>query len=371
MEKKFFSKKQIETARNTNILEYMISKGETFSKQGNYFRHTEHSSWVYDSRKKMMHFNKAVKDRDTNSCITVARNIYDLNFMEAVADILGTEAERFTEQDFIVNKQEPFNYKKDVRESHTFFHAYNYLVNEREIDSQIVNAFKKINLISEDTRQNIVYKMTNRETKDNSDVVGVALRGTRFIEPEQRLIPDRAYYLFEHPGNDKTSLFYASLNWNVQTTEMKVFESPIEIMSYLSLFKEDYFWEYQKDNTEFCSMGGLKPAAVEAHYRKVVESNRKMAGDEQVPRVPILKLCVNNDEGGLKFIEQFKEYMREQKYSEKFIENNIKIELPISEDDKEKDFDYNDLLRETNKKKRQQRINQSIDSIQEAEKTLA
>ncbi|MGL9881576.1 hypothetical protein IGK81_002823, partial [Enterococcus sp. DIV0703] len=53
----YYSPNQIKEARNSDILEYMISKGETFQRQGNYYRHTEHSSWVYDSRRKVMFFN--------------------------------------------------------------------------------------------------------------------------------------------------------------------------------------------------------------------------------------------------------------------------------------------------------------------------
>ncbi|WP_137665455.1 DUF3991 domain-containing protein [Enterococcus hulanensis] len=349
MSKKFYSKEQTETARNTNILEYLISKGETFKKQGYYYRHTEHSSWVYDDKKKVIHFNKSTKTPTTNSCVSAAMEVYGYNFREAVGDILGSEAEVLTEKDFIIEPHQPLNYKKDIKHAKSFFHAYNYLVNEREIDPEVVNAFKKNQLIGEDVRENIIFRYVNRETNNVNDIVGVELRGTKFIEEEKRLIPDRAYYLFQHPGNDEKSMFYAALTNVAPTGEMKVFEAGIEVMSYLSLNKDKYLKSIQKNNTDFCSMGGLKHVAVEEHFKKVVDNNREMAKDQEKAVVPKITLCVNNDEAGIEFVDRFKDYMKEKGYSDNFIKSNITTELPESEISKSDKFDYNDLLKEKNR----------------------
>ncbi|OTN83723.1 hypothetical protein A5810_003103 [Enterococcus faecium] len=101
--------------------------------------------------------------------------------------------------------------------------------------------FNQANLIGEDRYQNIIFKFFDRTQPTNPEVVGVELRGTRFLSEEKRMIKERPYFLFQHPGNQKNAMFYASLNSKLLTGELKVFEAPIEVMSYLSLYKENYF----------------------------------------------------------------------------------------------------------------------------------
>lgn len=362
MSKTFYSKEQTEEARNTNILEYLISKGEPFRKQGHYYRHAEHSSWLYDDRKKVMYFNKSLTTPATSSCVSAAIEVYGYGFTEAVGDILGSEAEVLTEKDFVTKEAEPLNYKKDIKHAKSFFHVYNYLVNEREIDPEVVDAFKKNQLIGEDVRQNIIFRYVDRKTNKVDDIVGVYLRGTKYMKEEERLIPDRPYYLFEHPGNEKDTMFYATLTNTAPTREIKVFEAGIDAMSYLSLHKEKYLQSIQKGNTDFCAMSGLKPEAVNEHFKKVVACNREQAKEERAI-VPQITLCVDNDEGGRTFIERFKKLMAEKGYSENFIENNIQVELPESEMGEKESFDYNDKLKEHNRIK--QLVNQQIQHQQE------
>ncbi|EMF0574849.1 hypothetical protein H4N23_002592, partial [Enterococcus hirae] len=80
----YYSPDQVKEARNSNILEYMISKGEPFQRQGNYYRHAEHSSWVFDNRNKVMYFNKETNQTAVSSCIILAMKVYDFTFEEAM-----------------------------------------------------------------------------------------------------------------------------------------------------------------------------------------------------------------------------------------------------------------------------------------------
>ncbi len=358
MTTKFFKKEEVLNARNTNILDYLIGKGEPFIKQGKYFRHGEHSSWVYDSRKNVLYFNKDSDELATNSCINAAMKVYGFSFLEAVGNILGSEAQILTEKDFHYEPPPRLDYQKDIQESLTFKNAYDYLTNEREIDSDIVDSFHKLNLIAEDTRQNVIFKTINRDTCQPIDVVGVELRGTRKIPEEKRLFKDRSYYLFQHPGNDPTQLFFTTLTRKVPTKEIKVFEAPIEIMSYLSIHKQEYLQEGSPAyNTEFCSMSGLKHTPVEQYFRKVVEDNRSSFDH---PVIPEITLCVNRDEAGMEFIDRFKKYLHGKGYSDHFIEQKIQIELPVSDVDRTKEFDFNDQLKERNWLKTQIKQNARI-----------
>lgn len=351
MEKKFFSKKQTDEARNTNILEYLLSKGEHFRKEGNYYRHTEHSSWVFDDRKKMMNFNTSAEDRTTNSCISVAMKVYDLTFMEAVADVLGCEAEVLTEQDFQVKEYDKFVYENEVKESKTFADVFHYLGAEREIDPEIINLFKRNRLLTQDQHRNCVFRMINRETMDINNVIGIELKGTQFIPLEKRMNPKRSHFLFQHPANDKTAVFFASLSSKLPTEEIKIYEAPVEVMSYLTLHKKEFLYTPRDHNIDFVAGSGLKLSAIEAHFRKVVKKNEELSVDGKRV-IPKLSMCVNNDKGGIEYIESFKNFLSREGYSDKFI-NAIKIELPKSQDLTIDKFDYNDLLKETNKLKLQ------------------
>jgi hypothetical protein len=357
--KKFFSEEQLTNARNTNILDYLLSHGEQFQKQGHYFRHDDHSSWVYDDRKKVMYFNKDTVEYGTSSCISVAEKVYGFSFVEAVSDILGSEAEILQEQDFTKFENEKLDYQNDVKEVEHIGDIYRYLVGEREIDPLIFDLFRSNGLIAQDTRKNIIFKNIDRSTLNIHDVVGYSLRGTTFIPPERRMIPDRAYYLYEDPGNDKTAPFFALLTGKLPTAELKVFEAPIEVMSYLSLYKEDILKPGLKTNTDFVSMNGLKNDVVEQHFRRIVQANEKLnLGAQRV--IPAITLCVNNDEGGIEFVDRLKKYLLEKGYSEKFVQTNVKVELPLSDVDRSVSFDFNDKLKEKNVLKKNE-LNQRVE----------
>ncbi|EOS7919045.1 DUF3991 and TOPRIM domain-containing protein [Enterococcus hirae] len=353
----YYSPKQVKEARNSNILEYMISKGEAFQRQGNYYRHVEHSSWVYDSRRKVIFFNKDIEKPAVNNCITLAMKLYDFSFEEAIGDILGSDVSVLSEADYQVKENEPLNYQRDIKEQSNFSSVFSYLTKEREIDPTIVSMFNQANLIGEDRYQNIIFKIFDRAKPMNPEIVGVELRGTRFLPEEKRVLKDRPYFLFHHPGNQKDAMFYASLDSKLPTREIKVFEAPIEVMSYLSLYKDTYLGAKKVlANTEFCAMSGLKHQVLEAYLKKVIESNRKLTEDKK-QTIPRVALCVNNDEAGIEFIDRFKKYLSTKGYSDTFIQQYVRMELPVSQLGKYESFDFNDQLKEVNQLKA---IDQSV-----------
>ncbi|MFD1902818.1 DUF3991 domain-containing protein [Enterococcus termitis] len=294
----------------------------------------------------MMHFNTGAEERHTTSCISVAIQIYDMTFNDAVKEILGSEAEILTEQDFQVKQYDKFEYDKEVKHSKTFADVFHYLGSEREIDTEIINLFKRNGLLMQDQHKNCVFRMINRETMDINDVIGIELKGTQYIPPEKRMNPKRDHFLFQHPANDKTAVFFAALSSKMPTEEIKIFEAPIEVMSFLSLNKKEFLLTPRDHNIDFVAGSGLKHA-IEAHFRKVVRANEKLSGgDARV--IPKLTLCVNNDKGGIEYITSFKKFLSREGYSDKFLDA-INIELPKSVDKTIENFDYNDLLKETNR----------------------
>ncbi|MBC1925556.1 DUF3991 domain-containing protein [Listeria innocua] len=371
---KFYTETQVEQARNTNILEYMIAHGEDFIKEGRYFRHSEHSSWVFDDRNKMIYFNKSIqydgKDvRQTSNCLTIAMMLYDLPFQEAVGDVLGTDASEVSPQFFAQQENASvFNYHKEVHEAQNFAKGLAYLTKERELDPKLVTDLYMKGLIRQDVRQNIVFKMLERSEVSQQGKLrcnGVELRGTTKIPKQKRLIKDRPYFMKLHENNELNASFHVRMTHRKPTTELKIFEAPIEVLSYISLYKATIFSDdYAKENNvEFLSMHGLKYNPVHAFYEKVV-ANNKVLTENSLEFYPQMTLCVNNDEAGREFAQSFRKNLLHLGYSEHFIQAKVRDELPKIEEEKGKDF--NDLLKLTHQEEaKQKKRSESKENVQQ------
>ncbi|MDF2523782.1 MAG: hypothetical protein K0R31_1423, partial [Clostridiales bacterium] len=89
MSKRVFNEKEIEHARDMDMLSYLESKGETFTQTGNYYKHNEHDSLVICPSKGYYVWNShGGRERADRSCIDLAMAFFNLNFSEAVTDIL-------------------------------------------------------------------------------------------------------------------------------------------------------------------------------------------------------------------------------------------------------------------------------------------
>lgn len=365
---KFYNETQVKQARNTNILEYMIAHGENFIKQGQYFRHSEHSSWVFDDRHKMIHFNKGIQYqnkeiRQTTNCLTLAMMLYDLPFQAAVGDILGVEASQVSSN--FLDRQEnksPFNYHKEVQESQNFTKAFDYLTKEREIDPKLATDLYMKGIIRQDSNQNIVFKMLERQSSSPQGQTrcnGVELRGTIKIPKHKRLIKDRTHFMKLHENNETNAGFHVRMTHQKPTTEIKVFEAPIEVLSYVSLYQDTiYSSEYaDANNVEFLAMHGLKYNMVHAFYEKVVSNNMVLI-ENRSEFYPQITLCVNNDEAGRAFTQSFRDNLLQLGYSKHFVQSKVRDELPKIKEEIGKDF--NDLLRLTHQEERKQKKQSEI-----------
>ncbi|GAB2023084.1 hypothetical protein RyT2_21580 [Pseudolactococcus yaeyamensis] len=372
---KFYTETQVAQARNTDILEYMIAHGEDFIKEGGYYRHSEHSSWVFDDRKKMIHFNKGMpyegkEIRHTTNCLTVAMMLYDLPFQEAIGDVLSAQASDVSA--YFLDRQENqsnFNYTKEIRESQTFTKGFDYLTKVREIDPQLVTDLYMKGLVRQDTRQNIVFKMLERSESSKQGSVrcnGVELRGTVKIPKAKRLIKDRPYFMQLHENNEHNAGFHARMTHTKPTTELKVFEAPIEVLSYLSLYKQTIFSsDYAKDNNvEYLSMHGLKHTMVHDFYGKIVMNNKALT-ENSLDYYPQITLCVNNDEAGRAFTQSFRENLLALGYSKNFVQAKVCDELPEIEGETE--IDFNDLLKFTHKAEAKQKKGSEITPTKQKE----
>lgn len=304
------SQDEIDRAMKVDILDYLQRKGETFVKQGQYYRHTTHDSLVI---KDNMYAWNSKNEKGTNP-IVFARLFYDLSFVEAVKEL--NELGLITNKDTVKEKvlKEPFSYEKMVIESNTTENLERYLKKERSISSSVVNKLIENGYVVEDDKKNIVFKWKSHV----GEIVGCDRQGTIKLNN-----PNYKHSTFKkiEPGKDDYG-FNVTLG---TPTTLYFFESPIDLASYWSLKEKTL------TDCRLISMNGLKPKTVINFIR-----------DQQIMDLPIdqMVLCVDNDDAGKDFVGIMDKLLNKDK---------VKVETPTV------CKDWNDLLVRAKKRKKKKK----------------
>ncbi|MDA3845434.1 MAG: toprim domain-containing protein [Vallitaleaceae bacterium] len=147
----------------------------------------------------------------------------------------------------------------------TYKHLFAYLIKSRRLDKDIVSEFVNKKMLYEDRNRNCVFVGYN----DQQEPAYASLRSTRTVGES---------FKGDAKNSDKSwSFYYQGLSDTVC-----VFESPIDMMSYLTLLK-------LYDNNEFehhlISLGGVTDKSLE----RFLESNSSINS---------IMLCLDNDQAG-------------------------------------------------------------------------
>ena len=178
----------------------------------------------------------------------------------------------------------------------TYKHVFAYLIQNRCIDKDIVYEFIKNKTLYEDQRKNCVF--VGHDSQGKARYAG--LRGTNTYIP----------FKGEAANSDKAFSFYRK----GESNRLYVFESPIELMSYLSIVKK---YDSEKNfGHHMLSLGGVTTPALDRYLK-------------EHPNIKEITLCLNNDEPGLRATKEIRE-----KYKDKY---EVSIQIP-------KLKDYNDML---------------------------
>ncbi|MGG0888927.1 DUF3991 domain-containing protein [Cytobacillus horneckiae] len=304
-DKLFVSLEEKEKANNVNILDYLLSIGEPLKSEGNnFYRHEGHDSLVVNSRKNYFSWNSR---NVSGNAVTYLMNVHNLSFQHAVKKInddLGDNAL------FSYTKQEPtypseFNY--DVKEVRTTENAFNYLVHDRKIDPDLVQALIRADLIKEDSYKNVVFKW-----KENGQLIGANLQGTREIPEDKRIHADRAYFKKVLPTTKEATNSGFTFTRGYPD-KLYFYEAPIDLLSYLSLNRS------KLENCRLISMDGLKHQTV---FQTIKNTLKELK--ENGRELESITLCVDNDSAGKEFIDKLKQYNLQLKDG-----RNIPIEIDI------------------------------------------
>ena len=287
--KMIVTKEEINKANSINITDYLLSIGEPLKSEGNsFYRHAEHDSLVINSKKNYFSWNSR---NVSGNAVTYLMNVHNLTFQHAVKQI-NNDLENTTIATYKAPKVSyPDTFKYDVNEISTTKNVFNYLVQERKIDADVIQAFINADLIKEDSRKNVVFKW-----KENGELIGASLQGTREIPIENRIHEDRAYFKKILPTTENAT--HNGFNFTRgYPDKLYFFEAPIDLVSYVSLNKN------KLNNCRLISMDGLKEVTVLKQFVNTLQELQRNGRE-----IESVTLCVDNDTAGKEFIKKMKQY---------------------------------------------------------------
>ena len=277
-----FTDEQKILANSVDLEEFLRMRGEKLERVGR-----EHKLIYYDSSGK--HDSITLrgstwfdhKNQVGGGAIKFMQEFYGMDFQTAVQELLG---QRVTPLSHSPPKAIAKEEKKEFRlpEANTNMHrVYAYLIKQRFISPDIISHFAKQHTLYEDKEHhNAVFvgidengvprQASKRSTNSYGNSFRITCQGSD------------TRYSFAHFGESK---------------RLYVFEAPIDMMSFLTLYPKDW----QKHSC--IAMNGVYENAV-----LVALKNHSNLSE--------VILCVDNDEGGIEAVDRLKDILSENGYTD-------------------------------------------------------
>ena len=277
-----FTDEQKQLANSVDLAEYLRVRGEKLERAG-----IEHKLIYYDSSGK--HDSITIrgskwfdhKNQTGGGAIKFMQEFYDMDFQTAVQELLG---QRVTPLSHSPPKAIAKEEKKEFRlpQANTNMHrVYAYLIKQRFIAPEVITHFAKQHTLYEDKEHhNAVFvgidengvprQASKRSTNSYGNSFRITCQGSD------------TRYSFAHFGESK---------------RLYVFEAPIDMMSFLTLYPK----EWQKHS--YIDMNGVYENAVLTALKN--HSN-----------LSEVILCVDNDEGGIEAVDRLKDILTENGYTD-------------------------------------------------------
>ena len=276
-----FTDEQKVLANSVDLEEFLRMRGEKLERVGR-----EHKLIYYDSsgRHDSITLRGSTwfdhKNQIGGGAIKFMQEFYGMDFQTAVQELLGQTVTPLSHSPPKVSAKEE---KKEFRlpEANTNMHrVYAYLIKQRFISPDIISHFAKQHTLYEDKEHhNAVFvgidengvprQASKRSTNSYGNSFRITCQGSD------------TRYSFAHFGESK---------------RLYVFEAPIDMMSFLTLYPKDW----QKHSC--IAMNGVYENAVLAALKN--HSN-----------LSEVILCVDNDEGGIEATDRLRDILNENGYS--------------------------------------------------------
>ena len=276
-----FTDEQKQLANSVDLAEYLRVRGEKLERVG-----IEHKLIYYDGSGK--HDSITIrgskwfdhKNQTGGRAIKFMQEFYDMDFQTAVQELLG---QRVTPLSHSPPKAIAKEEKKEFRlpQANTNMHrVYAYLIKQRFISADIITHFAKQHTLYEDkNHHNAVFVGLNEKGEPKQ----AHKRSTNSVGSTFRITcgGSDTRYSFAHFGENE---------------RLYVFEAPIDMLSFLTLYPQD--WQRHS----YIAMNGVYENAVLTALKN--HSN-----------LSEVILCVDNDEGGIEAVDRLRDILNENGYS--------------------------------------------------------
>ncbi|MGN0623663.1 MAG: DUF3991 and toprim domain-containing protein [Oscillospiraceae bacterium] len=277
-----FTDEQKNLANSVDLEQFLRMRGEKLERAGR-----EHKLIYYDGSGK--HDSITIhgstwfdhKNQIGGGAIKFMQEFYDMDFQTAVQELLGHTVTPLSHSPPKVSAKEE---KKEFRlpEPNSDMHrVYAYLIKQRFIAPEVITHFAKQHTLYED--------------KDHHNAVFVGL--------DENGVPRQAH-------KRSTSTFGNSFRQTIEGSDTRysfahfgesgklfVFEAPIDMMSFLTLYPQDW----QKHS--YIAMNGVYENAV-------------LTALKNHSHLSEIMLCVDNDEGGIEAVDRLKDILAENGYTD-------------------------------------------------------
>ena len=277
-----FTDEQKQLANSVDLAEYLRVRGEKLERAG-----IEHKLIYYDSSGK--HDSITIrgskwfdhKNQVGGGAIKFMQEFYGMDFQTAVQELLGRSISPLSNSLPKADKQEQKTREFKLPEPNSDMHrVYAYLIKQRFISAEIITHFAKQHTLYEDkNHHNTVFVGLN----ENGEPKQAHKRSTNSVGSTFRITcgGSDTRYSFAYFGEDE---------------RLYVFEAPIDMLSFLTLYPNDW----QKHS--YIAMNGVYENAVLTALKN--HSNLRE-----------IVLCVDNDEGGIEAVDRLRDILNENGYS--------------------------------------------------------
>ena len=221
------------------------------------------------------------KNQTGGGAIKFMQEFYGMDFQTAVQELLGRSISPLSNSPPKADKQEQKTREFKLPEPNSDMHrVYAYLIKQRFISADIITHFAKQHTLYEDkTHHNAVFVGLN----ENGEPKQAHKRSTNSVGGTFRITcgGSDTRYSFAHFGENE---------------RLYVFEAPIDMLSFLTLYPNDW----QKHS--YIAMNGVYENAVLTALKN--HSN-----------LSEVILCVDNDEGGIEAVDRLRDILNENGYS--------------------------------------------------------
>ncbi len=277
-----FTKEQREQARRTDLAIFLVSRGEKVKKSGSEYE------WLDGSQKVTIrgHLWYHQYKQKGGDAVDFVRRFYNKDYTEAVQMLLNNGGSQIITSPPIEKEHKPFKLPpRNDRMSRVF----SYLLLTRGIDKDVLYEF---------VRRKMIYESSDFH---NAVFVGYDSSGKPRHAHKRGTVTSNPY-----KGNVAGSQPEFSFHWHGTSDKMFLFEAPIDMLSYISMHKEN--WQ-EHSYAASCSVS-------DRVLFQCLKDN---------PNIKNVYLCFDNDEAG---------QVANKRIADKLNSMNIKSEIliPIHKD---------------------------------------